>query len=213
MLLKVKEEIKTALDERMHEEIIEQVLVNDRIVIPSGRFEYPLPYNAAEPEPLYTSVSRNEVDVHGDGSDLMAREGQHGAEESHGGGHGEAAESGHGAPAGHGEPAGHGAPSGGHGEASAGHGEPADDSTHVDFSIEPSGAEYVGVQTVEAGTGSGGESHGGGHGSRALAAMEKRLRTVAATNFLDSPQKFSVFRSNLLGLHREDLCRGSHPSR
>lgn len=169
VLLKVKEEIKTALDERMHEEIIEQVLVNDRIVIPSGRFEYPLPYNAAEPEPLYTSVSHNEVDVHGDGSDLMAREGQHGAEESHGGGHGgghgAAAESGHGAPAGHGEPAGHGAPSGGHGEASAGHGEPADDSTHVDFSIEPSGAEYVGVQTVEAGTGSGGESHGGGHGS------------------------------------------------
>jgi hypothetical protein len=56
VLLKVKEEIKSALDETMREDIIEQVLVNDRVALPIQRFEYPLPHNVTEPEPLYTSV-------------------------------------------------------------------------------------------------------------------------------------------------------------
>ena len=141
----------------MHEEVIEQVLVNDRIVLPASRFEYPMPHNAVEPEALYTSVSKEEVNAQGDGSDLMAGHGDH--EE-----HGEAESGGHGAPAGgHGEPA-----------AAEGHGEPADDSAKVDFSIEPSGAEYSGVQEAPApaadahgGGGHGGGGHGkpsGGHG-------------------------------------------------
>ena len=143
VLLKVKEEIKTALDERMHEEVIEQVLVNDRIVLPASRFEYPMPHNAVEPEALYTTVTKEEVNVEGDGSDLMAGHGDH---EEHGeasGGHGAPAASGHGAPA------------------AEGHGEPADDSAKVDFSIEPSGAEYSGVREAPAPAA---DAHGGGHG-------------------------------------------------
>ena len=145
VLLKVKEEIKTALDERMHEEVIEQVLVNDRIVIPANRFEYPMPHNAVEPEALYTSVSKEEVHVNDASHNLMAAQGEHAdhAEESSGG---------HGAPAGDG----HGASA--HAE---GHGDPVDDSAKVDFSIAPSGAEYSGVQEAPAPTA---DAHGGGHG-------------------------------------------------
>ena len=152
VLLKVKEEIKMALDERMHEEVIEQVLVNDRIVIPSGRFEYPLPHNAVEPESLYTSVARDEVHMHDDSTNLMADKGE--AEEEHGGGHGEAA--GHGAPAADAHGGGHAAPA--HGPA-----EPEDDSAKVDFSIEPSGAEFVGIAQPPA-HGEPADAHGGGHG-------------------------------------------------
>jgi hypothetical protein len=66
VLLKVKEEIKSALDETMREDIIEQVLVNDRVALPVHRFEYPIPHNISEPEPLYTSVpSANEAEVSG----------------------------------------------------------------------------------------------------------------------------------------------------
>ncbi len=150
VLLKVKEEIKTALDERMHEEVIEQVLVNDRIVLPASRFEYPMPHNAVEPEALYTAVSKEEVNVQGDGSDLMA-------------GHGDDAE--------HAEESagGHGGGHGGHGEAKAeGHGEPVDESAKVDFSIKPSGAAFSGVREAPApaATAHGGGGHGGagGHG-------------------------------------------------
>ncbi len=149
VLLKVKEEIKTALDERMHEEVIEQVLVNDRIVLPASRFEYPMPHNAVEPEALYTAVSKEEVNVQGDGSDLMAG---HGEQDGHGE-HGE-----HG-----GEAGGHGAPASGHEAApkAEGHGEPVDESAKVDFSIQPSGAEYSGVREAPAPAAS---AHGGGHG-------------------------------------------------
>ncbi len=144
VLLKVKEEIKTALDERMHDEVIEQVLVNDRIVIPASRFEYPMPHNAVEPEAIYASVSKEEVNLNDDSTDLMAGHGEHDE-------HGEESSGGHGAPAGgHGEPA-----------KAEGHGEEVDDSAKVDFSIAPSGAEYSGVQEAPA-SASGG--HGGGHG-------------------------------------------------
>ena len=155
VLLKVKEEIKTALDERMHEEVIEQVLVNDRIVIPANRFEYPLPQDAVMPEALYTSVSRDEAPVHDDSNNLMAAGSEHGEEASsdeHGGGH---------APANDAHGGGHAAPA--HGDP---HAAPADDSAKVDFSIEPSGAEFVGVAEPPAAGGDahGGGGHGGGHG-------------------------------------------------
>ncbi len=64
VLLKVKEEIKAALDETMRDDVIEQVLVNDRVALPINRFEYPLPRDLTEPEALYTSVtSANESHV------------------------------------------------------------------------------------------------------------------------------------------------------
>jgi hypothetical protein len=110
VLLDVKEQIKTALDERMHDEIIEQVLVNDRIVIPANRFEYPLPGNATEPESLYTSVQKDEVGS-GSAHGLMGHDDHAEGEE-----HAEEEADGHGAPAdGHGDkadahkPSGHGA--------------------------------------------------------------------------------------------------------
>ncbi len=153
VLLKVKEEIKTALDERMHEEVIEQVLVNDRIVIPASRFEYPLPHNAVEPAALYTSVNLDEVVMHDKSSNLMAGKGK---DESAADPHGEP--SGHGAPAADAHGGGHAAPA--HGDA---HSAPEDDSAKVDFSIEPSGAEFVGVAQPPA-RGDSPDAHGGGHG-------------------------------------------------
>lgn len=152
VLLKVKEEIKIAIDERMHDDVIEQVLVNDRVMLPANRFEYPMPHNALEPEALYTSVSKGESHAHEAGSNLLSGQGEHGEDSGEGGGHAEAAGGGHGAPA-----------------QAEGHGEPADDSARVDFSIEPSGAEYVGV----AAAGEGGDAHGGGgHGAGAHGASK-----------------------------------------
>lgn len=60
VLLKVKEEIKAVLDETMRDNVIEQVLVNDRVALPINRFEYPLPHNLTEPESLYTSVNSDQ---------------------------------------------------------------------------------------------------------------------------------------------------------
>ncbi len=111
VLLKVKEEIKTALDERMHAEVIEQVLINDRLRIPATRFEYPIPGAPTEPESLYTVVHKDEKEVKGTSHGLMGghdeAEGEHGEAE----GHGEEGEE-HGAASGHEAPKaeGHGAP-------------------------------------------------------------------------------------------------------
>lgn len=100
VLLKVKEEIKMALDERMHEEIIEQVLVNDRLVIPATRFEYPMPGNPTEPETLYTAIQKGEEKM-GTSHGLMGHD-AHGEESEE---HGEEEADGHGAPTdGHGKP-------------------------------------------------------------------------------------------------------------
>lgn len=111
VLLKVKEEIKTALDERMHAEIIEQVLVNDRLRIPSNRFEYPIPSHPTEPEALYTAVHKEE-EVKGNSEGLMANHGHAEGEESEAEGeHDEdAAASDHEAPAHEAKPAKHEAP-------------------------------------------------------------------------------------------------------
>jgi hypothetical protein len=101
VLLKVKEEIKTALDERMHAEVIEQVLVNDRLRIPSNRFEYPIPSHPTEPEALYTSVHKEE-EAKGTSHGLMGHEENHDGEAAEGEGeHGEEAAGGHEAPAKH----------------------------------------------------------------------------------------------------------------
>jgi hypothetical protein len=56
VLLEIKEQIELAIEETLKEEIIERVLVNDRIDLPIRRFEYPLPRDITQPEPLYTSA-------------------------------------------------------------------------------------------------------------------------------------------------------------
>ncbi len=91
---------------------------------------------------------------------------------------------------------GHGAAVGGHGEA-AGHGEPADDSSHVDFSIEPSGAILwvfsrlrLELAAVATRTVAGMEEVAAMVVvTETVAGMEKRLRMVAGTRFSAGSKK------------------------
>ena len=55
VLLEVKEQIKLALEEALQEEIIERVLVNDRVEIPIHRIGYPIEDVLTRPEAIYTS--------------------------------------------------------------------------------------------------------------------------------------------------------------
>lgn len=57
VLLEVKEQIKLAIDEALHETLIERVLVNDRVALPIERFEYSVPNELTIPEAIYTSKS------------------------------------------------------------------------------------------------------------------------------------------------------------
>lgn len=55
VLLEIKAQIKSAIEDTLQEEIIERVLVNDRVDLPVDVFRYETPYNATEPEGIYTS--------------------------------------------------------------------------------------------------------------------------------------------------------------
>lgn len=64
VLLEIKDRIKLAIQEAVQDEIIEKVIVNDRIDLPINRFGYPLPKDITEPEKIYTSVgAEEEVEV------------------------------------------------------------------------------------------------------------------------------------------------------
>ena len=63
VLLAIKEEIKLAIEETLEEEIIERVLVNDRVDIPIREFKYRLPYDLTEPDPLYTSTPAARIEI------------------------------------------------------------------------------------------------------------------------------------------------------
>ncbi len=58
VLLEIKEQIKLAIQETLQEEIIERVLVNDRIDLPIQRFGYQIPDEINKSEPIYTSKSK-----------------------------------------------------------------------------------------------------------------------------------------------------------
>lgn len=55
VLLEVKGQIKLALEEALQEQIIERVLVNDRVEIPIHRIGYPVEDVLTRPEAIYTS--------------------------------------------------------------------------------------------------------------------------------------------------------------
>ena len=54
VLLEIKEQIKLAIDEALHEPLIERVLVNDRVDLPIEHFDYPVPDELTAPEAIYT---------------------------------------------------------------------------------------------------------------------------------------------------------------
>ncbi len=60
VLLEIKDQIKLAIDEALHEPLIERVLVNDRVELPMQRFEYQLPGDLTAPETIYTSQRTEE---------------------------------------------------------------------------------------------------------------------------------------------------------
>lgn len=55
VLLEIKEQIKLAIQETLHDEIIERVLVNDRVDLPIQRFGYELPNELNRSEAIFTS--------------------------------------------------------------------------------------------------------------------------------------------------------------
>lgn len=63
VLLDVKEEIKLAIHETLQEEIVERVLVNDRVDLPISRFEVPAAPDLMTQEPIYTSKPAAARDV------------------------------------------------------------------------------------------------------------------------------------------------------
>ncbi|MEZ6136275.1 MAG: hypothetical protein R3C53_15375 [Pirellulaceae bacterium] len=55
VLLEIKAQIKSVIEDTLQEQIIERVLVNDRVDLPVDNFHYDPPYNVTEPEAIYTS--------------------------------------------------------------------------------------------------------------------------------------------------------------
>ncbi len=55
VLLEIKEQIKLAMQEALQQEIIERVLVNDRVVLPIQRFDYQVEDELTRPEGIYTT--------------------------------------------------------------------------------------------------------------------------------------------------------------
>lgn len=55
VLLEIKAQVKTAIEETLQESIIERVLVNDRVDLPAHNFRYAPLYDVTEPEAIYTS--------------------------------------------------------------------------------------------------------------------------------------------------------------
>lgn len=60
VLLEIKEQIKLAIQETLQDEIIERVLVNDRVDLPIQRFEYQLPGELTHSEAIFTSKKKVE---------------------------------------------------------------------------------------------------------------------------------------------------------
>lgn len=63
VLLEIKEQIKLAIDEQLQEEVVEQVLINDRVDLPIHNFDYRGPRDLTEPDPLYTSAPAIKTEI------------------------------------------------------------------------------------------------------------------------------------------------------
>ena len=55
VLLEIKSQIKAVIEDTLQEDVVERVLVNDRIDVPTQRFQYAPPYDITAPEAIYTS--------------------------------------------------------------------------------------------------------------------------------------------------------------
>lgn len=56
VLLEIKGEIEASVEETLQEEIVSQVLVNDRVDLPIQNFNFRTAPDLTEPEPVYTST-------------------------------------------------------------------------------------------------------------------------------------------------------------
>ena len=56
VLLEIKEQVQLAVNEALREELVERVLVNDRVDIPINAFQYQMPADITQPEPIDTST-------------------------------------------------------------------------------------------------------------------------------------------------------------
>ncbi|GIW98172.1 MAG: hypothetical protein KatS3mg111_1505 [Pirellulaceae bacterium] len=56
VLLEIKEQIQLALSEQLQEDVIEQVVINDRLDLPIDTFRYQPPYNPTHPEQIFTAT-------------------------------------------------------------------------------------------------------------------------------------------------------------
>lgn len=66
VLLEVKTQVKSVVDEALAEELIDQVVINDRIELPLHHFHAKPAYDLTEVDPLYKSKPVNSGGKHGD---------------------------------------------------------------------------------------------------------------------------------------------------
>lgn len=56
VLLEIKEQIKLAIEDALQQQIVERVIINDRVDLPTQVFQYERLYNLTQPEAIYTSA-------------------------------------------------------------------------------------------------------------------------------------------------------------
>ena len=57
VLLEIKEQIKLSIEDALQQKIVERVLVNDRVDLPTHTFQYERLYDITQPEAIYTSAA------------------------------------------------------------------------------------------------------------------------------------------------------------
>ncbi|RMF44827.1 MAG: hypothetical protein D6753_01580 [Planctomycetota bacterium] len=61
VLLEIKEQIRVALDEELKDDVIEKIVINDRMDLPVHRFDYGPVYDPTHPEPIFTSQQASDA--------------------------------------------------------------------------------------------------------------------------------------------------------
>ncbi len=57
VLLEIKEQIKLAIEDTLQQQIVERVLINDRVDLPTHKFNYEPLYQVTQPEAIFTSAT------------------------------------------------------------------------------------------------------------------------------------------------------------
>lgn len=63
VLLEIKEQIKLAIEETLQENIVEKVVVNDRVDLPIHNFQYKPAYDLTQSEQIFTSASADRKNI------------------------------------------------------------------------------------------------------------------------------------------------------